>query len=292
MNNRHHMIETNTDVVNLGGRKSDISIDGIELHIDGAGPQTLVMIHGWPDTWRLWDAQAAYFAPAYRCVRFTLPGFDRDRPRRGHSLDELMAFIGRVVERVSPDAPVTLMLHDWGCLFGYQYALRHPGRVARVVGIDVGDAHSRAFRSSLTLRAKLIGAGYQLWLALAWRLAGLGLVNVANLADGMTRWMARTMGCRSDPAAIGACMNYPYDTTWTGSHGGYRRLLPLEPPWPMFYAWGSRKPFMFHSGEWVQRLSAQPQHRAMAFDCGHWVMRSRAREFNAAVSDWLEQRSR
>ncbi len=269
-------------------RTSDIAVGDIALHIDGAGPRTIVMVHGWPDTWRLWDRQAEHFAPAHRCVRFTLPGFDIAQPRRGCSLDEVVGCIGRVLDAVSPDAPVVLMLHDWGCLFGYQYALRHPQRVAAVVGIDVGDAHSSDFRRSLPPGAKLMVASYQLWLALAWRAGGLGLVKIA---DGMTRWMARTMGCRSDPAAIGACMNYPYDITWTGSHGGYRGLLPLDPPWPMFYAWGSRKPFTFHSGGWVQRLSAQPQHRAMAFDCGHWVMRSRAHEFNAAVSDWLSQRS-
>ena len=37
-------------------------IDGIEVLIEGSGrpdAQTIVMIHGWPDTLRLWDAQVA-----------------------------------------------------------------------------------------------------------------------------------------------------------------------------------------------------------------------------------------
>lgn len=271
-------------------RESVIEVAGTEVRITGDGPRTMVFVHGWPDTWRLWDRQVAHFAPlGWRCVRFTLPGYDIRQPRRGHGFDDVTGCIARVVDAVSPSDPVVLVVHDWGCFYGYQVALRHPQRVAALVGIDIGDAHTAAFRRSLALRAAAMAAGYQLWLTLAWRLAGLG---APALADRMTRWMARTMGCRSDPAEIGACMNYPYDITWTGSYGGFRgRLLPLDAaalPWPMFYAWGTAKPFPFHTGEWVQRLSAQPRHRAMPFDCGHWVMRSRADAFNAAVSAWLE----
>ena len=38
---------------------STLQVQGIDLHISGEGPQTIVMIHGWPDTWRLWDATVA-----------------------------------------------------------------------------------------------------------------------------------------------------------------------------------------------------------------------------------------
>ena len=31
-------------------------IDGVEVFVEGVGP-AIVMIHGWPDTHRLWDAQ-------------------------------------------------------------------------------------------------------------------------------------------------------------------------------------------------------------------------------------------
>jgi len=53
----------------------NLLIDGVDVHVAGEGGQSIVMIHGWPDTYRLWDAQAAFFRDRYRCVRFTLPGF-------------------------------------------------------------------------------------------------------------------------------------------------------------------------------------------------------------------------
>ena len=57
-------------------------VDGIELHVDGEGAETIVMVHGWPDTYRLWDAQVAFLRSRYQCVRFTLPGFDIAKPRQ------------------------------------------------------------------------------------------------------------------------------------------------------------------------------------------------------------------
>jgi pimeloyl-ACP methyl ester carboxylesterase len=263
-----------------------LQIDGIDIHIDGQGPETMVMIHGWPDTWQLWDAQVAHFKPHYRCVRFTLPGFDVTQPRQAHSLEALVDFFARVVDRVSPDAPVVLMLHDWGCLFGYQYVMRYPQRVKRLIGIDIGDAMSRQFMAACSLRAKLGIAAYQGWLALAWLVGGH---LSRRVGDAMTRWMARQRGCRTPAALIGAQMNYPYYITWTGRHGSYRRAVVIKSSCPMFYAYALRKPFMFHSPAWAAKLAANPAHQVESYASGHWVMRQAADAFNADVSKWLQR---
>src|SRR3954466_7614622 len=116
-----------------------LQVDGIDVFVEGEGAESIVMIHGWPDTYRLWDAQAAFFKDRYRCVRFTLPGFDIGKPRRAYSLEETMSIIGNIIDRTCPGEKVILMLHDWGCAFGYQFAMRHPERVSKIVGVDIGD---------------------------------------------------------------------------------------------------------------------------------------------------------
>jgi len=68
-------------------------------------PETIVMIHGWPDTYRLWDAQVAFFSHRYRCVRFTLPGFDIDKPRRAVPLEEMIETLKAIVEQEQPGFP-------------------------------------------------------------------------------------------------------------------------------------------------------------------------------------------
>lgn len=101
---------------------SQHSVDGIEVHVEGEGSQTIVMIHGWPDTHRLWDETVEGLKSTYRCVRFTLPGFDITQSPRPTSLAQMTALFSRIVSTVSPDKPVVLLLHDWGCLFGYEFA--------------------------------------------------------------------------------------------------------------------------------------------------------------------------
>ena len=250
---------------------------GLELRIEGEGAEAIVMVHGWPDTLRLWDRQVEALRGRFRCVRFTLPGFAG--PRRAlHSLDELVAAVGRAVDAAG--APATLLLHDWGCLFGYQFALRHPERVRRVIAVDGGDAGSRAFMRETPLRHKLAIVGYQCWLAAAWRIGG-------GLGDRMARRMARAARAPADPATVSAQMGYPYWVQWTGARGGFRGARAFMPHCPMLFVYGRRKPFMFHSAQWAGEVAARPGCRVLAFDCGHWVMVEQAAEFNAAVLDWL-----
>ena len=246
--------------------------------VEGAGPKAIVMIHGWPDTCRLWDAQVEALKSTYRCVRFTLPGFESARPRRAYSLDEVIDSIRRVVERTCPGERVTLLLHDWGCFYGYQFAMKYPQLVERVVGVDIGDAGSRQNRAELGLRGLLIIIAYQIWLALAWRIGG-------RMGNAMARWMARAMRCPTDPRTIHAQMGYPYAVRWLGAAGGVQGLRTFKPHCPMLFMYGERKPVMFHSREWAQRVKSK------AFPTGHWIMVQQPREFNAALLAWLAETS-
>lgn len=266
-----------------------LEVQGCPVRIDGRGSETLLMLHGWPDSLRLWDGLVDALQPqleaSHRCVRFSLPGFEPGSVRDPASLDRIVGLIAAVADRVSPDRPLTLVLHDWGCLFGYAYAQRHPQRVARIVGIDIGDAGSPEHLRSLGLAAKAAVAGYQLWLVLAWRLGGLW----PALGDRMARAMARWMRCPTPQDQVHGGQCYPYDMAWTGSHGGLRGVRTPQPgssP-PMLYVFGRRKPFQFHSRDWAQRLAAQPGNRVLPMSTGHWVMVEQPDALAQALADWL-----
>lgn len=257
-----------------------MKVDNVEVMVEGAGPKAIVMIHGWPDTHRLWDAQVTALKDHYRCVRFTLPGFDLSQPKRAYSLDEVVETIRRVAAEACPGEQVSLLLHDWGCFFGYQFAMRHPQLVERVIGVDIGDAGSRRHRAELGAKGMLMVAAYQMWLALAWRIGG-------GIGNAMSRWMARVMRCPADPRSIGSQMGYPYALRWLGIAGGFRGLRTFDSHGPMLYLYGERKPFMFHSRAWIERVAARPGSRVLGFPTGHWVMIGRRREFNEALLSWL-----
>ena len=263
-------------------------VDGVELWVEGEGAHTVVMIHGWPDTHRLWDGQVAHLLAAFpgqlRCVRFTLPGFDLAKPARALGLQGLVDTFARIVDTVSPGQPVTLMLHDWGCVFGYEYLAQHPQRVARLVAVDIGDHNSGALVRSLSAKAKMGVFAYQAWLAMAW---AVGRWLNGKLGDAMTRRMAELMRCPVPPHAMGWQMNYPYWVQWTRAMGGYHHAAPVAPQCPTLYTYGKRKPFQFQSPRWLEKMASGDGNQVQALSAGHWVMVDQPVAFNQMVTDWL-----
>jgi cis-3-alkyl-4-acyloxetan-2-one decarboxylase len=257
-----------------------LQVQGTEVFIEGDGPSTIVMLHGWPDTLRLWDGMVGALSPQHRCARFTMPGFEAPHTGTARSLGDMTAQLLAILDTVSPKQPVTLLMHDWGCIFGYELAAQHPQRIARIVAIDIGDHNSSAYLQSLRGVEKLQILGYQLWLALAWSAGKAGAIGLANR---MTRWMARALRCPAPQADIAWHMNYPYAMAWFGLGGGLRGTAQVQPQCPVLYAYGARKPFMFQSPQWLERLQAAPGSEVRRHACGHWVMVQQAQALQAQV---------
>ena len=256
-----------------------ITVQGTEVWLQGQGDEVILMLHGWPDTHALWDDTVAALQDRATCARLTLPGFVSGP--ESTTLDGMCELLQKIVARISPDRPVTLMLHDWGCMFGYQFALRYPQRVARVVAVDVGDHNSRALLRSWGLQEKCAVMVYQVWLALAWKIGGA-------LGTRMTRAMARWLRCPASGEHITHRMNYPYAMQWFGTAGGLKHAAPVDLTMPLLYVYGERKPFMFHSPQWLAKVAAKPGNAVLALPCGHWVMVSRQEAFVAGVRAWLD----
>ncbi|GGI86785.1 alpha/beta fold hydrolase [Shewanella gelidii] len=258
-----------------------IQVDGTDVIIEGKGKDTIVMIHGWPDTFRIWDKQVEALQDQYRCVRFTLPGYDKNSPRAFYSLEQLVDKINKIVDAVSEGDPVTLLLHDWGCFFGYQFYMRYPEKVSKIIGVDIGDAGSK--EHVLSAKVKAFMFGYQMWLATAWKIGG-------PIGDAMTRKMAKILKAPGDIESITSSMTYSYYWKWSNTLTG-RPLgnLPLDIQCPFLFMYGENKPGMFHSKSWEERISATPGNRVVPFATRHWVMTEAKDEFNHTLLDWLQE---
>ncbi len=257
-------------------------VDGVDIYIEGEGAETIVMIHGWPDTYRVWDAQVAELRHRYRCVRFTLPGFDISKPRRSYSLDAMLRVLLHIVNSVNKKEKVILMLHDWGCVFGYEFYMRNKALVSAIIGVDIGDAQSRAISRSRSVGQKLMVSSYQSTLALAWAIGG----PIGNL---MTRATASVLGVPSPREYISAAMNFPYYILTAGAAGSYHSLVPFVPKVPMLFIYGANKPFMFHSPQWTENLAAKQGCKVVAMETDHWPMLRQPERFNDIVISWLEK---
>ena len=240
--------------------------------------ETLVFLQGWPDDATLWDVHVASLSARYRCVRTTMPNFDGRRSVRwGYGTDEIIEALAEMVREVSPDAPVTLILHDWGCYWGHILHHRHPQLVARVAGLDVAPHVEPGPAAMLGIIA------YQWWLIGAFVLNG-------RLGDWMTRALAGAMDAPLPREQINSWMNYPYRNVWRDILGG-RARTEMDAYWPrvpLLFVYGKKKPFPFHSKKWIEHVETTGG-KVVGLDCGHWVPRDPA--FGKILADWLEASS-
>ncbi|MGW0699127.1 SDR family oxidoreductase [Streptomyces sp. NPDC002867] len=125
-------------------RRRTVRSGGVPLAVyeqgDPARP-TVLLVHGYPDTHRVWDDVAAALAAEHHVVRYDVRGAgDSGRParRRDYRLELLAGDLFAVAGAVSPDRPVHVVAHDWGSIQSWE-AVTHPdaaGRIASYTSIS------------------------------------------------------------------------------------------------------------------------------------------------------------
>lgn len=113
--------------------------DGLQLSVlvEGRsdGP-TLVFVHGYPDNLQVWDAVVEPLKSHYRIIRYDVRGAGQSQAPRllaGYRFAQLTADFRRVIDLLSPIAPVHLIGHDWGSIQGWQFATE-PTLAGRISG--------------------------------------------------------------------------------------------------------------------------------------------------------------
>jgi pimeloyl-ACP methyl ester carboxylesterase len=124
--------------------------EGVQLvvHVEGDGP-TILLLHGWPDTARLWNEVASNLVEAgFRVATPDLRGCgESDKPEavEDYRMHHLVGDVTAIVARLG-DERVTLVGHDWGANLAWCTAAFRPDLVERLVVVSVG--HPTSFRSA------------------------------------------------------------------------------------------------------------------------------------------------
>ena len=118
-------------------------INGIRMGYYEAGPNTdtppVVLCHGWPEiafSWRhqikaLSEAGIRVIAPDQRGYGAT----DRPEPVEAYDMEHLTGDLVGLLDHLKIDKAI-FVGHDWGGFVVWQMPLRHPDRVAGVVGVN------------------------------------------------------------------------------------------------------------------------------------------------------------
>jgi pimeloyl-ACP methyl ester carboxylesterase len=127
---------------------------GIEYEVTGEGPP-VVLLHGFPDSGRLWRHQVPALAEAgFQVIVPDLRGYGRsDKPEdiEAYSLMRLAGDVMAILADLQiPRASV--VGHDWGAALAWALASLVPGQVDHLVTLSVG--HPATFRRTPRQREK------------------------------------------------------------------------------------------------------------------------------------------
>ena len=123
--------------VDLAYGVAELATD-VRLHygLAGAGPATVVLIHGYPEDGRQWRHVVGPLAEAgFRVVVVDYRGAGRSsKPTTGYDKRTMATDIrGLVRGHLGIDAPLAVVGHDIGSMVAFAFALEFPGDVARLV---------------------------------------------------------------------------------------------------------------------------------------------------------------
>jgi pimeloyl-ACP methyl ester carboxylesterase len=127
----------------------DVDGIGIEYEVTGNG-RPVVLLHGFPDSGRLWRRQVPALAEAgFQVVVPDLRGYGRSgKPAavEAYSLRVMAADILAILAELKIDR-AHVVSHDWGASLAWTFATLSPGHVDHLVAMSVG--HPSTFRRTM-----------------------------------------------------------------------------------------------------------------------------------------------
>ncbi|WP_328340954.1 alpha/beta fold hydrolase [Micromonospora sp. NBC_00421] len=261
----------------------------------GRGP-TLVLLHGYPQCWRMWRGLLPELAASYQVVAPDLRGFgDSDAPPEGYDKKTVAADLHGLLTGLGLADDIRLVGHDVGTMVAYAYAAAHPDTVSRLVLTEapIPDESIYAFPALST-------AGPAVW--------NFGFFNVTNglpeelVADREARWVDRFTDSimvhkgsigpddieeyarhLTDPAHLRASFDYFRAFAQDVADNTAYRKNPL--PMPVL-AVGAAASLGGQVADQVRRYARTVDGQVVA-DCGHWLFEERPAALTALLLPFL-----
>jgi pimeloyl-ACP methyl ester carboxylesterase len=259
---------------------------GIEVFVDGPQDGTPVLLmHGWPDSHRLWRHQVAALSDAgFRTIAPDLRGFgESDKPDdvEAYKLVHTVADMLAVLDACGVDK-AHVVCHDWGAVAGWGLTAFVPDRVERLAALSVG--HHRAFSD----------AGF----AQRMRSLYMLLFNIPVVAE---QWFgmfgAQMLADHGDRDAVLADLDRP--GALTAGFGWYRanahpKTVVNPPPdlppisCPVMGIWSSRDVALTEAQMTGSEAYVDGPWRYERIDgAGHWMQLDAADTVNGLLLDFL-----
>ena len=273
-----------------------LRVNGLRFHVVQAGPAygpVVLLLHGFPEYWRAWEAQIEALTQAGYCVWAP--------DQRGYGETEKPAGIDAYgIETLTDDVcelidehiagPVTLVGHDWGGAISWQIAMRGHAKLERLVILS--SAHPGVMLEQMSKGRQRRRSWYMHFFRLPcipeWALSRKdcrALVRALQREPGNA--FSDTDLCHyreawTRPGALRAMLNW-YRALMRDRH----KLKPDGPVTvPTLLIWGERDHAL--GVEMAQPSAARCQQATLVrLDAGHFLMREAASEVNGLLLAFL-----
>jgi pimeloyl-ACP methyl ester carboxylesterase len=270
--------------------ESMVEANGLRFHVQDEGSGTpVVLLHGFPDTSRLWRRQVAALAAAgHRAIAPDLRGRGRsERPPAvaDYALSAIVRDVTGIMDALGIER-AHLVGHDWGAAVAWLTAALAPERVDRLVAISVG-CPGAAWPPDLEALQKgwyrllfaLEGVAEDLFTRDDWYLMRVLLASHPELDEAL-----RDL---SEPGALTAALNW------------YRANLPLDRllgPRPALPPVRASTLGVWSTGDAYLTEHAMTQSAGCVIggwryerveDAGHWVALDQPERLNALLLEFL-----
>jgi pimeloyl-ACP methyl ester carboxylesterase len=184
---------------------------GVTLNVASGGPEDgepIVFLHGFPESHRTWREVAPALAEDFRVIAPDQRGFGAsDKPEgvENYRADRVVEDLIALADALAFDR-FTLVGHDWGGAVAWLAALRHPGRIARLVIVNA--PHPLVFQKSL-IEDEAQRAASQYITAFRNPAMEQGIA-----AMGLETFFAKTFASHADVSRLSAAEKQAYLDDW------------------------------------------------------------------------------
>ena len=278
-----------------------LAVNGLSYHyIDEGEGDPMVMVHGNP-TWSFYYRELIKaLSGHYRSIAPDHIGCGlSDKPEvtdYDYRLRSRIDDLDNLLDALTIDEKITLILHDWGGMIGMAYALRHPEKIGRLVIMNTA-AFLPPFAKRIPVRLNIIRRSGPLaaLAVLGFNLFAVGALFMASekgLSADVKKGLTAPYNCWKNRIAT---LKFVQDIPLVEKDPSYRLVKQIDDQLqtlsnlPMLICWGEHD-FVFdhdYLAEWQRRFPQAEVHRFPG--AGHYVLEDAPEKIIPLTQDFLNQ---
>lgn len=228
----------------------------------------LVFLHGYPNTFRMWDKMIDSLKEGYLCINLSYPNFDKSVTRKwGVDLTDIVNLVKKTLDEADPTNKYKkiFVAHDWGAVTSYLFDYFYPGYITDLVSLDVGIGLESTNLNTLRVLS------YQSFLAFNFFIGG-PIGSFISKSYITLNW-GRPFGLTDeDWDRFNSSWNYFY-FYFLKRIQYYKGILDnYQPSSHIAYIYATDKPYVFHCESFMNFLRNDEKSEVHTVTGGHWVM--------------------